>query len=470
MSGELKVLPKKLEDEMNRRRALIGTYRDEGSFSTQTPPLSIEDCMNDSVERHMFQELLGPLYKPPGQTKADILLNNALRNNRENRTPALPTSSTLLERNESKSDLQGEVIDRLTGLEGEVKSLRRQLAQEVLKSEQLEMENKGLKKMQSSGGQSKATLDCLVKADKENQRLRDQIKEMEAFLEDYGLVWIGNDDVSAEADSKDSAEKTLESSEKESVTDYNLFIRKIEELNRLIASEPTEIVKESSGNGIKARLVNPDELREHVPLTIYSNGLMIMRGPFRFSGTNSHDSFVRDIIDGYFPAEFKLEHPDGLIFDIKDKRGTAYSGSSDEGKMTSDEFLRRLPKTLMAKGEINSIRGDIESRLHIPADERTAEGDREIILTTEASNSGSDENLASINIKWMDGKRVIKAKFFASDLIGEVKEAIKKHFGGFKCDDFDLRSAYPPRVLLDFTTLQEAGLVPNGTLHARKKN
>jgi hypothetical protein len=35
---------------------------------------------------------------------------------------------------------------------------------------------------------------------------------------------------------------------------------------------------------------------------------------------------------------------------------------------------------------------------------------------------------------------------------------------------FELRSAFPPRLLTDSMTLEEAGLVPNGTIHARRLN
>ena len=35
-------------------------------------------------------------------------------------------------------------------------------------------------------------------------------------------------------------------------------------------------------------------------------------------------------------------------------------------------------------------------------------------------------------------------------------------------EGFELRAAYPPRILDDALTMAEAGLVPNGTIHARK--
>lgn len=37
-----------------------------------------------------------------------------------------------------------------------------------------------------------------------------------------------------------------------------------------------------------------------------------------------------------------------------------------------------------------------------------------------------------------------------------------------EAEKLELRTAYPPRLLEDGNTLEEAGLSPNGTIHARK--
>ena len=36
------------------------------------------------------------------------------------------------------------------------------------------------------------------------------------------------------------------------------------------------------------------------------------------------------------------------------------------------------------------------------------------------------------------------------------------------CQDFDLMASYPPRKLGNEMTMEQAGLIPNGTVHARK--
>jgi hypothetical protein len=91
------------------------------------------------------------------------------------------------------------------------------------------------------------------------------------------------------------------------------------------------------------------------------------------------------------------------------------------------------------------------------------------VLDTPASAISVDPSLntiATVQIKWIDGT-VLIAKMFAEDKIGDIRTAIKAHLDDGKCPEFELRSAYPPRALSDETTLVEAQLVPNGTLHAR---
>jgi hypothetical protein len=54
---------------------------------------------------------------------------------------------------------------------------------------------------------------------------------------------------------------------------------------------------------------------------------------------------------------------------------------------------------------------------------------------------------------------------YEDDNIGDIRKELEKYNG---TETFELRSAYPPRVLSDSMSLKEAGLIPNGTIHARK--
>lgn len=53
-----------------------------------------------------------------------------------------------------------------------------------------------------------------------------------------------------------------------------------------------------------------------VQLTVYANGIFMFNGPFRpFSDTQTQ-SFLKDILDGYFPSELQGRYPDGVPFNV----------------------------------------------------------------------------------------------------------------------------------------------------------
>jgi hypothetical protein len=62
---------------------------------------------------------------------------------------------------------------------------------------------------------------------------------------------------------------------------------------------------------------------------------------------------------------------------------------------------------------------------------------------------------------------------FAYDTILHLRQELALHFGVAVDEEMasrvlELRTAYPAKVLSDDVTLREAGLVPNGTVHARR--
>ena len=83
-----------------------------------------------------------------------------------------------------------------------------------------------------------------------------------------------------------------------------------------------------------------------VPLSLFSDGFMLWRGPFRSvvpakaatvavgdppvltgpsaSELRSNQSFLADLLDGFFPSEFRQDHPDGVVLDLHDHSGREY--------------------------------------------------------------------------------------------------------------------------------------------------
>lgn len=128
---------------------------------------------------------------------------------------------------------------------------------------------------------------------------------------------------------------------------------------------------------------------------------MVMNGIPRLFGEASTQAFVKDIMDGFFPQEFKQKYPDGVLLGTNDRRqmfiddanrpsdgagpeGTfsAFSGAgqqlghrarelSDIGASElllnatrSDELLRRLPEKVIRNGRVVHIRTAVEARLN----------------------------------------------------------------------------------------------------------
>jgi UBX domain-containing protein 11 len=233
---------------------------------------------------------------------------------------------------------------------------------------------------------------------------------------------------------------------------------------------------------------------ESIKLTMYKNGLMIKRGPFRPAGSESFNSFARDIMDGYFPGEFRDSSPDGVLLELTDKReeyfkdNTSTESSYHQSEMKAAQLLERLPKTVIKNGDIVSVRGDIRSKItcadvkpsgesKTEASKQIASGKQVVHLSTRAkiaiqnNEDTADEVITSIQVKWHNGTDVFILKMFGSDLVKHIKEAICEYFSDqdHKQDppDFSLRCAYPPRDLPDDVTLIAAKLVPSGTLHVK---
>lgn len=54
-------------------------------------------------------------------------------------------------------------------------------------------------------------------------------------------------------------------------------------------------------------------------LKFYKNGMSVNEGPLRSYNDPSAISFIRDILDGYFPSELQQKYPDGVPFMVNAK-------------------------------------------------------------------------------------------------------------------------------------------------------
>ena len=168
----------------------------------------------------------------------------------------------------------------------------------------------------------------------ENSQLKQTAKEFEAFLLDYGLVWVGgssttplrNDTVIGGKNATINPQSRKNSDVVEDTSLYNkidfpVLILKLRQLSALAGEGKGGVIVSKNG-------AHQLEKRPSVPITLYKDGFLIFRGPFRTWLEEDSEIFLSDILDGYFPNEFKDSHPEGVIFDINDMSSKFYSSTS----------------------------------------------------------------------------------------------------------------------------------------------
>lgn len=119
----------------------------------------------------------------------------------------------------------------------------------------------------------------------ENDRLRCQVQEMEAFLADYGLIWVGNTEES-DSDSGFSWKNFQKVSYftfrlkfelfvvDESGIDWRKIVNNLHELNELAGIDRAQA---QTGNKFGQLVHNSP----HLKISLYSDGVLLGAGPFR---------------------------------------------------------------------------------------------------------------------------------------------------------------------------------------------
>jgi hypothetical protein len=269
-------IPKKLEDELDQTkfyRSNISNSNDGKLLSADSDNYGhakgqmkysrqVKQVFDDSAERSMLDEILGPYSKP---APSKLACGSGLEASRMASSQQKDFTSTL--------------IQRLQSLETESKEFRKKLAEQLSKNQQLESEMELLRKTASQS--NKETTDRIAQLTTENRSLRNQILDMEQFLADYGLEWVGYS-----SDNQADNKSTNEESDQVSFSDFK---KAIDSLNNIIYSEPTLVLKDENR---KARLANPAELAQKIKVAFYIDGILINRGPFRAVNSISYKQFV----------------------------------------------------------------------------------------------------------------------------------------------------------------------------------
>ncbi|XP_027720646.1 UBX domain-containing protein 11 isoform X2 [Vombatus ursinus] len=394
--------------------------------------------------------------------------------------------------------LASSLVKRLTGLEQKVKKQ----AEEInFKDRWIKSLKLKIKSLQPDKDQRSLTRTEELEA--KCQHLQNQVHEMERFLNDYGLEWIGEpSETEMEMETDLEAEKWMlkklwkpgESTVPAPTVDFDELLENLRDLS-LLAGEGQSLVHTSSS---MAMLKTP----EPVPLTLYQNGIIMFNGPFRPFSDVSTQQCIQDILDGFFPSELKKIYPSGVPFQVTDLRNVVYQekqlpkvfsgpgyvigrmnsketkklndqsvtdnpflfvgNSSQTSTITKEQFLKKFPKFVIRHGEVIEVREPIRETLE------GCSGPQEILVETERLRQSSPEiPTTTLRIKSEDGEQTFVLAMSPADTIGDVRQYLAQA-RDMDPATFEIFTVFPPTVYTDDSkTLQACELVPNAILLLR---
>ena len=413
--------------------------------------------------------------------------------------------------------------------------------------------------------------------------LFEENKALKLFLKDYGMTWVGDETrTDADGDEKQSSEKkqtrgkkihsnrlkaradaaragkaseaeteTKEDAEKKSDTsvaakratkaskepgtskspnkpflvDVEKLLASIAELNAVAGDGKSKVVTGANG---ERKFVSPTPKT----ITLFSDGFIVddCKTNFRSFDSETNKAYIKDLLDGFFPYEYKEKFPIGVPFTVIDKSSEigapvdkfkAFTGGGkrldgrkvnqgkknivanekvSDAKPKDTSFLEKLPKVVVRGGVVVDVREDVGAVMHnaqralqtvlettvargcfrrLMAESEQFDGVTDGENTCETFNAPSTTDpsqLSTLRVKGMDGQKMYIVKLSGDDTIGKLRRYLERAVGrerdvsiGKQSDNlFEIRNAYPPKTFTDDTqTLQEAGLVPNATLLLR---
>ncbi|NXC21829.1 UBX11 protein, partial [Corythaeola cristata] len=395
-------------------------------------------------------------------------------------------------------ELVSSMRQKITQLEQKIEEQAQEIQLKDRRIAELEEKMKALQKGEDAPDSSTAEeleIRCL--------QLQTQVWEMERFLNDYGLIWVGErheqlEDLESLKDEELPARRLWKPGDAvvpKHQIDFDLILENVKVLNAL-AGEGVSQIQHTPGG---ARLRQPEPL----PLTLYQNGIVMFNGPFRPYGDPSTQQCLQDIMDGYFPSELQMRYPDGIPLQVTDRRHVVFQERDLPGsfpghgqvvghskssevqettkipgpKLSLQQFLNKLSKFSKRGGEAISVRDS--SRAAQESDGTWSS--KEILVETprlsalervqtagEAEASAPD--VCTLRIKSESGEQTYVVKMLFTETIGDLRQHLA-HARGGDSDSYEIISTFPQRVYADNSrSLQECGLIPNASLLLRRRD
>ncbi|XP_067458114.1 UBX domain-containing protein 11 isoform X1 [Thunnus thynnus] len=368
----------------------------------------------------------------------------------------------------SDFQLMSAMMKRLTLLEKKVRSQEQEIER---KNKRISVMEEKLRALKEPG--STHDVSCRDDLQRRCQQLQNQVYEMESFLNDYGLIWVGDGEASDAAE----CEQPGTSGVRNFHMNFDLIQQRIKELN-ILAGEG-EFFVQSTATG--AQLAKKDP----VQLKLYRNGIVMFDGPFRSYEELSTQRCMQDLMDGYFPSELQERFPDGVPFEVHDKRDEEFifrlpwDRFPGEGKAVSSQLPGKL-SMVVKPSRVIDIRVSVRTTMQNPSDARSSNSVilvdtpalqemKERLHTFTSDRPSSARDVITLKVRSEDGNHTYILKMCFSETIGHLRKYLDKHRGG-GLPDYDIISAYPKcHYDDDSQTLQSCGLTTDATLLLRKK-
>jgi X-X-X-Leu-X-X-Gly heptad repeat protein len=124
-----------------------------------------------------------------------------------------------------------------------------------------------------------------------------------------------------------------------------------------------------------------------VPLTVFADGFMLYRGPFRPFGAEEASGFAEQVMAGYLPHELQQRHPSGFELELHDctsethacalaaaharaaaARGIAGLADLDAvyallAPQSAEQLVRKLPESVVRDGTVVPVRSEVAALL-----------------------------------------------------------------------------------------------------------
>jgi UBX domain-containing protein 11 len=482
-----------------------------------------DEVLDDETRKMLMKDVLdGGRPRPTALSQPHVVSTSAAGSQATagptsaSRRPSGLTTSSTPQPDAGTNDLLVVMTQRLRTLESQCVVLQKELREKSMKA--IEFEDK-FKVERVARKELEDDVKNLEAQCEEQQR---QLAEMHSFLSDYGLSWVGGSATSSPSTTPRSScspttapkfdflnghfdpgattnpvpfSNPLDQTQKPDI-DAKTTKRKVpfdlEKLKRNAAILTDHVGLSGLLPGAQPNSKQIKD-RDMVYVAVYLDGISVNSGLFRPYGWPLCDAILDDMLEGFYPYEFRDKYPDGYPITIVDKseemcptghnaarkkEGNGVHGLeslNDHGykPLTREALLKRLPERFItANGHLVQVRGSMEQVLkggtagaavasNIAAD--TAAG--RAVSEASVHGAASTNNVTALQIKLPQGHKISLHMYFHDD-IGAVRRELEKAAPFFKPPHgYELTTAFPRMTYDDHhKSLEALGLVPNGAM------